>query len=321
MYLHGMATVMITGGTGMIGTALSKMLADSGYNVIILSRNPLQTAKEHDYKGREGYFRDNGRIYYSRWDIDKQYIDPSAIAEADHIIHLAGASVAEKRWTESRKREILESRTHGSAFIVKALKEHPNKVRTVVSSSAIGWYGPDRDRPFVETDPHANDFLGNTCAAWEQSISGAEALGKRLVILRTGIVLSNQGGALAEFRKPLRAGVAAVLGSGDQVISWIHLEDLSRLFIYAIDEKGMSGVYNAVSPNPATNRELTGLLSRHVTDGRAITLNVPEFLLKIALGEMSVEVLKSATVSSAKIESAGFRFMYPRLDQAIESLY
>jgi uncharacterized protein (TIGR01777 family) len=316
-----MATVMITGGTGMIGTALSKMLADSGFDVIILSRNPLETAAEHDYKGREVYFRANGRVFYSKWDIDKQYIDPSALARADYIVHLAGAGVADKRWTESRKREILESRTRSSEFIVKALKDNPNKVRAVVSSSAIGWYGADNGKPFVETDPHSNDFLGNTCAAWEKSISGVEALGKRLVILRTGIVLSNKGGALAEFRKPLRTGVAAVLGSGDQVISWIHVEDLCRLFMYAIDEKEMSGIYNAVAPNPATNKELTHLLAQHITNSRHFTVKVPAFALKIVLGEMSVEVLKSATVSSAKVQNAGFQFIYPRLDRAIESLY
>lgn len=316
-----MATVMITGGTGMIGTALSKMLADNGFNVIILSRNPLETAAKHDYKARELYFRDTGKVYYSRWDIDRQYIDPSALAEADYVVHLAGAGVAEKRWTESRKREIVESRVRSSEFIVKALKGNPNKVRAVISSSAIGWYGPDNGKPFVETDPHSKDFLGETCSAWEKSISGVTELGKRLVILRTGIVMSNEGGALAEFRKPMRAGVATILGSGNQVISWIHIEDLCRLYMYAIDEKEMNGVYNAVAPNPATNRELTALLSRHVTNDRAFTMKVPAFALKLALGEMSVEVLKSATVSSSKVQASGFQFIYPRLERAIESLY
>jgi uncharacterized protein len=316
-----MATVMITGGTGMIGSALSKMLADNGFNVIILSRNPLETAAEHDYQGREVYFRDNGRVYFSRWDIDKQYIDPSALSEADYIVNLAGAGVAEKRWTESRKREILESRTRSSEFIVKALKDNPNKVRAVISSSAIGWYGPDNGKPFTETDPASNDFLGQTCAAWEKAISGVEALGKRLVILRTGIVMSNEGGALAEFRKPLRAGVAAVLGSGNQIISWIHIEDLCRLYLHAIDDKEMSGVYNAVAPNPATNKELTHLLAKHITNSRHFNVKVPEFALRLALGEMSAEVLKSSTVSSAKVQSTGFQFIYPRLDRAIENLY
>lgn len=316
-----MATVLITGGTGMIGTALSKMLADNGFNVIIVSRNPLETAAKHDYKARELYFRDTGKVYYSKWDIDKQYIDPAALAEADYIVHLAGAGVAEKRWTESRKREILESRVRSSEFIVKALKENPNKVRAVVSSSAIGWYGADNGKPFVETDPHSHDFLGETCGAWEKSISGVAELGKRLVILRTGIVMSNEGGALAEFRKPMRTGVATILGSGNQVISWIHIEDLCRLYMHAIDEKEMSGVYNAVAPNPATNRDLTNILAERVTNGRAVTMKVPEFALKLALGEMSVEVLKSANVSSAKVQSTGFQFIYPRLERAIESLY
>jgi uncharacterized protein (TIGR01777 family) len=133
--------------------------------------------------------------------------------------------------------------------------------------------------------------------------------------------MSNEGGALAEFRKPMRTGVATILGSGNQVISWIHVEDLCRLYMHAIDEKEMSGVYNAVAPNPATNRELTNILAQHVTNGRAITMKVPEFALKLALGEMSMEVLKSATVSSAKVQSTGFQFIYPRLERAIESLY
>jgi uncharacterized protein (TIGR01777 family) len=316
-----MATVMITGGTGMIGSHLSEMLADNGYNVIILSRNPQETARETDFHTRKGLFRNNGNIYYSRWDIDKQYIDPSAIANADYIVHLAGAGVADKRWTEERKKEIVESRTQSSALLVKALREHSNKVRAVISASAIGWYGPDKGKPFEETDPHSNDFLGETCFKWEQSISPVTELGIRLVKLRTGIVLSSEGGALKEFRKPLRVGAATILGNGNQVISWIHVMDLCRLFMFAIDEEEMSGVYNAVAPHPATNRELTMTLARHITNSRHYTLKVPEFALKIALGEMSVEVLKSATVSSKKIQQAGFNFDFPTLEKAIDDLY
>jgi uncharacterized protein (TIGR01777 family) len=317
-----MATVMITGGTGMIGTHLSEMLADNGYDVIILSRNPQETARETDlHATRQAFFRNNGNIYYSRWDIDKQYIDPSALSNADYIVHLAGAGVADKRWTEARKKEILESRTKSSELLVKALKERNHKVRAVISASAIGWYGPDNGRPFVETDPHSQDFLGETCYQWEKSISPVEELGIRLVKLRTGIVMSSEGGALKEFRKPLRVGAAAILGDGRQVISWIHINDLCRVFMYAIDEKDMSGVYNAVAPHPATNRELTMTLAKHITNSRHYTLKVPAFALKIALGEMSTEVLKSATVSSKKIEDAGFYFQFPTLDKAIDDLY
>jgi uncharacterized protein (TIGR01777 family) len=316
-----MATVMITGGTGMIGTALSEMLAENGYNVIILSRNPQKTAKEHDYTGKPAFFRSSGNIYYSKWDIDRQYIDPAALSAADYIIHLAGAGVADKRWTKDRKKEIVESRTQSSELLVKALKAHTNKVRAVVSSSAVGWYGADNGKPFVETDPSAPDFLGQTCKLWEQSIMPVDELGIRLVRLRTGIVLSDEGGALKEFRKPLRLGAATILGSGNQVISWIHIEDLCRIFLHAIEDKSVIGVYNAVAPNPATNRELTMTLARHITNSRHFTLKVPAFVLKTVLGEMSVEVLKSATVSSKKIESTGFNFRFPSLEKAIDDLY
>lgn len=316
-----MATVLITGGTGLIGSALTKLLINNGYNVVILSRNPLQTAKEHDYEGKIGAFRSAGNVYYSRWDIDRQYIDPAALANTDHIIHLAGASVAEKRWTSSRKKEILESRTKSSALLVKALNELPHKVKDVVSASAIGWYGPDKGNPFVETDPSAPGFLGDTCKQWEESISPVEEMGIRLVKLRMGIVLSEKGGALKEFRKPMRFGVAAIMGSGDQVVSWVHIEDLCRLFLYAMEEKEVSGVFNAVAPNPVTNRDLTKMLSAHISNNRAIPVHVPEFILKAMLGEMSIEVLKSATVSAQKIQDAGFEFLYPTLGKAISNLY
>lgn len=316
-----MATVMITGGTGLVGSALTKLLVNNGYNVVILSRNPLKTAQEHEYEGRIGAFRSSGNVYYSRWDIEKQYIDPAALANTDHIIHLAGASVAEKRWTASRKKEILESRTQSSELLVKALRKHPHKVRDLISASAIGWYGPDKGTPFVESDPAAPGFLGDTCLAWENSISPVEEQGIRLVKLRMGIVLSHKGGALKEFRKPMRMGVAAIMGSGNQVVSWIHMEDLCRMFLYAMEEPTMRGVYNAVAPVPVSNRELTKTLSEHITNGRAIPMNVPEFVLKTMLGEMSVEVLKSATVSSEKVQQAGFEFFYPTIQKAIRDLY
>jgi hypothetical protein len=312
---------MITGGTGLIGSALTKLLINNGYNVVILSRNPLKTAQEHEYEGRIGAFRSAGNVYYSRWDIEKQYIDPAALANTDHIIHLAGAGVADKRWTASRKKEILESRTQSSALLVKALRDLPHKVKDVISSSAIGWYGPDKGTPFVETDPAAPDFLGKTCLAWENSISPVEDLGIRLVKLRTGIVLSHKGGALKEFRKPMRMGVAAIMGSGKQMVSWIHVDDLCRLFLYAMEETSMRGVYNAVAPVPVSNGELTRTLSEHITKGRALPVNVPVPVLNIMLGEMSVEVLKSATVSSEKVQQAGFTFFYPTVQNAIRYLY
>ncbi|HYC30187.1 MAG TPA: NAD-dependent epimerase/dehydratase family protein, partial [Chitinophagaceae bacterium] len=180
-----MATVLITGGTGMIGTVLSELLAGRGHDIIILTRN---AKKKHQ----------NPNISYAHWDVPSQVIDKDAVQRADHIIHLAGANVGDKRWTKKRKKEILESRTLTAALLVKALKETPNKVQSVISASATGWYGPDdaaiaKRGGFTESDPAHDDFLGQTCLQWEQSLEPVIGMGKRLVKLRTGIVLSNEG--------------------------------------------------------------------------------------------------------------------------------
>jgi uncharacterized protein len=315
-----MPTVLITGGTGMIGTALSRHLLSEGYNVIILSRNPRETAVRHNLGTERRIFRSSGNLFYSRWDIDKMTIDPAALKEADYVIHLAGAGVADKRWTEARKKEILESRTMSSALLLKCLQHHPNKVKAVISASAIGWYGPDNGKVFTEEDPAANDFLGQTCVAWENSIQPVVELGKRLVKLRLGIVLSDEGGALKEFKKPLALGVAAILGNGKQMTSWIHIDDLCRGFLFAIENRELEGVYNLAAPEPVDNKTLTLELAQKRNGKAYISFNVPSSILKLALGEMSVEILKSATVSSLKIQQAGFNFIYPNIKSAIRNL-
>ncbi len=304
-----MATVLITGGTGMIGSILSKALLAKGYSIIILTRKAKPSA--------------DNRINYKEWNIEKGTIDKEAITGSDYIIHLAGANVGEDRWTEKRKKEIVDSRVKSGALLVKSLKDIPNKVKCVASASAIGWYGADTQilnpRPFVETDKADNSFLGSTCKLWEDSIQPVTGLGKRLVIFRTGIVLSNEGGAYAEFKKPLNFGAATILGSGKQVISWIHIDDLVRLFITAIEDQNIVGVYNAVAPYPVTNKELILEMTRQRSKFY-IPFRVPGFALKTALGEMSVEILKSTTVSSKKIEMTGFQFAYPVITEAVKKL-
>ncbi|MDB5210954.1 MAG: hypothetical protein JWQ30_1781 [Sediminibacterium sp.] len=307
-----MATALITGGTGLVGMRLTKLLTEKGYAVTILTRDASEVKQKLT------------GVSYANWDIHKQTIDQDAIAKADHIIHLAGAGVADKRWSDKRKQEIVNSRTQSSALIVKALKEIPNNVKTVVSASAIGWYGADtpvsKQNGFTEDANADTAFLGQTCRLWEESIQPVEQLGKRLVKLRTGIVLSADGGALAKFKKPLKGFVAAILGDGKQVISWIHIDDLCRIYIAAIENETMSGAYNAVAPKPVTNKELTLSLARKMRDIFFIPIHIPSFALKIALGEMSIEVLKSATVSSQKIQSTGFAFSYPTIEEALAEL-
>lgn len=303
-----MATVLITGGTGLIGTAITKELLNRNYDVIILTRFP------------EKYSVDTPRLSYASWDIETQVIDTNAILKTDFIIHLAGANVGEKRWTSKRKNEILESRTKGSQLIVKALKENKNKIKAIISASAIGWYGPGDGNTFKETDPPSEDFLGITCKEWEAGIDPVISLGKRLVTFRTGIVLSKSGGVLKEFKRPLRFGIATILGNGRQVISWIHIEDLARLYVYAIENEKLHGIYNAVAPLPVTNKKLVIELAKKMKGKFYVSIFVPSVILKILLGEMSIEVLKSATVSSEKIKKEGYTFLYPSVKSAMKQI-
>ncbi|MER3471368.1 MAG: TIGR01777 family protein [Chitinophagaceae bacterium] len=305
-----MATVLITGGTGLIGTALTQALIDKGYNVIVLTRDPSQQ-------------RASKNKSFAQWNIKDQTIDRNAIIKADYIVHLAGANVAEKRWTDKRKLEIIDSRTKSAALLVKALKDIPNTVKAVISASAIGWYGPDPEipnpHPFTENAPANSDFLGTTCQQWEESIGPVISLGKRLVILRTGIVLSNEDGAYAEFKKPIKFGIAPILGSGRQVVSWIHITDMVRMYIEAIENEQWNGIYNAVTPVPVNNKTLITTIAKS-TKSFYLKVPVPAFALKAALGEMSIEVLKSCTVSAKKVEHAGFQFFFSNIETAVNNL-
>jgi uncharacterized protein (TIGR01777 family) len=308
-----MAKVIITGGTGLIGRAMSKLLVDKGYQVIILSRKA-------QLKDRIK----SPNIEFAQWDIAKQTIDASAIRNSEFIIHLAGAGVADKRWTKKRKKEIQDSRIQSSALLVKALRDNPNKIKAVICASAIGWYGADphipNTKPFVETDPSDEDFLGETCKLWEDSIDPVTSLGKRLVKLRTGIVLSNDGGALKEFKKPVNFGIAGILGNGKQVVSWLHLDDLCRMYLHAMENESMKGSYNAVAPKPVSNKELTIKLAKAEKGSFYIPLHVPSFMLQLLLGELSVEVLKSCTVNCEKIRMTGFNFIFPSIESALADL-
>lgn len=302
-------TVLISGGTGSIGSYLIPFLTEKGYACTVLTRNiPKEQLPQ---------------TTYALWDIENQTIDRKAIETADFIIHLAGANVAEKRWTDKRKKEILESRTKSAGLLVSSLRTIPNKVKLFISASAIGYYGPDtklsKKTGFKEDAPPSEDFLGQTCMHWEDSVKKAGELPIETVIFRQGIVLTEEDGALQKFMQPLTFGIATILGNGKQTISWIHVRDLCRMYLLAMESR-LSGVFNAVSPNPVSNESFVLSLANKKRGKSFIPVHVPKFVLKLALGEMSIEVLKSATVSSDKIRSKGFQFVFPSTEAAFSDL-
>lgn len=296
--------VLITGGTGLIGTRLAEMLIDGGYEVALLSRHPSASR----YRG-------------FRWDPLAGTIDEAAVPYADYIINLAGSSVSDGKWTQEKKREILSSRLAGTQLMARELAKQNHHVRTFISASAIGIYG-DRDDQVVteESAPASGDFLAQVCQQWEAAAHSVEQYSIRTAIFRIGIALSPDGGALVPLARTVKLMAGAPLGSGRQYMSWIHLDDLCRLLIQALEEPQWQGVYNAVAPTPVTNKEFTETLAA-VLHRPLVLPKVPEFGLKLMMGEMSEIVLASQRVSADKVLKQGFRFEYQTLKPALESFY
>ncbi len=297
--------VLITGGSGLIGSHLTQLLLKKKYSVAHLSRS------EKNENGVKTYV----------WDIEKQEMDKEALATADYVIHLAGAGVADHRWTKSYKQEIIQSRTASARLLYNTVKNlKKNKIKAFLSASGVGIYGEDTgSAEILESSPHGTDFLAHVCEKWESSADKMEALGMRVVKLRTGMVLSEEGGALTKLVKPIKLGAGAPLGSGQQYISWIHIDDLCRMYLAAIENENYKGAFNAVGPRPVTNEELTKAAAK-VLKKPLFLPNVPSFALKLALGEMANIVLGGNKVSSQKIEAMGFEFNYSTIDAALNDL-
>jgi uncharacterized protein (TIGR01777 family) len=300
-------TILITGGSGLVGKPLTRMLLQKGYTIHHLSRNP----QPHG----------NPRITIFKWDLPNNYIDPDCIKGVEAIIHLAGESIAEKRWSTHHKQEIIRSRVDSITLLYNLLKQNPeHEVKSVISSSAIGYYGNRSDELLTEDSAPGKGFLSVACIEWEKAVRKAEALNLRIVILRTGIVLTETGGALPELAKPVKSGIGAALGSGKQWMSWIHLQDVIRMFVFAVENQKLSGTFNMTAPNPVTNAEATKAIAT-VFNKHLWLPNVPAFGLKLALGEMSALVLDSTKVSPAKIQSEGFSFNFPEINEALKNIY
>ena len=295
--------VLISGGSGFIGKNLTQLLIERGYSVSILSRSKRQNTSE---------------ISYFKWDVSTQFIDEDAVLNADYVIHLAGENIAEKRWSQKRKEAIINSRQQSTQLIYSVLKKHNKKLDAFISASAIGIYGAvNGEEICTEDSPLANDFLGSTCQKWEEGLDFIEYLNIRTVKIRTGLVLGRDDGFLKKLIPIFKWRLGAALGSGKQYMPWIHVDDLCNIYFQAIIDPTMNGPFNAAI-NDNTNNSIFSKTVAKVFGYKIWLPNVPAFILKTAMGEMSKIVLTGRRVSSDKIEKTGFHFKFKNLEEAIK---
>jgi hypothetical protein len=293
--------VLVTGGTGLIGTVLQSMLIEAGYEVILLSRNKKD---EHSFL----------------WDIEKNFIDKQAILKTHHLIHLAGAGIADKPWTEARKKEIVDSRIDSTALLIKAFKQHQKELKTVIAASAIGYYGFETtEHIYEETDAPAEGFLAETCIAWENATNKFIEVSERLVQLRIGVVLDKNGGALKKMAHPVHYYAGAAIGTGKQYMPWIHVKDLCAMIVFTLQNEKTNGVYNAVSSEHINNETFTKAIGKALH--KPILLpHAPAFIIRALFGDMAGMVLEGSRVSNQKILTAGFKFQFNNIDEALTDL-
>lgn len=297
-----MSKILITGGSGLIGSELSQLLIEKGHSVAWLTR---RAAMNHPYKSYE-------------WD-GRSSIDPAAFERVSIVIHLAGAGVFDKRWTEGYKQTILNSRVESTQFLLQSIKTYGPDVKLIIGSSASGYYGGHlHDRIFDETSPSGDDFLAGVCRAWEEAYSANRPQGVRLAIIRTGIVLSPVGGAYARLKQLFKMGIGSPMGTGHQIMPWIHSHDLCRLYA-ALAEDAAEGVYNGVAPEKINNRDFSKELARCHFHGWMLPA-VPSFLLALVLGESATVLTTGAYLSTAKVEALPFRFQFPTLRAALADI-
>ncbi len=299
-----MANILLTGGSGMVGSHLCTKLRNRGYEVAVLSRSPNTDSKQK----------------YFLWDIAQKQIDEEAIKWADSIIHLAGANIGEKRWNKQRKQLIIDSRVKSAELLLDTVVALNKKIDTFITASAIGYYGAITSSEIMtETSSCANDFLGQTCQQWESVADKFANVGIRTVKIRTGIVLWLTGGAMAKIIRPVKKGMGLAIGSGKQYFPWIHIDDLCSVYTQALENKKMQGPYNAVVPEHITNEEFMKKLAQKFKKP-FFRFKIPASALKLFFGEMSSLFLYGSRISAEKLQKTGFSFMFPTIDSYLKEM-
>lgn len=294
--------VLITGAGGMISRELSKKI-EKDYTVRFLTR---QKKRNNDFE----------------WNLKKGTIDDSALDNVSHIIHLAGANISEKRWTDDRKKELISSRIDSAELLLKTLRKKNIKLKSFISASGINYYGTvTSDKIYTEEDLPGNDFLSEVVVLWERAADDfkEQNLAERVVKIRTAVVLSKEDGALKKMLPTIQYGIGSALGSGKQYMPWIHIDDICSIYEAALKNQNIAGAYNAVSPEHTTNENLTKKIAE-VLKKPLFMPNVPAFVLKLIFGELADALLEGSRASSQKIQDTGFRFKFPYLKEALKDL-
>lgn len=299
-----MAVILISGGTGLVGKALTKLLISKGHEVRILSRNPQSSSQL--------------KSFY--WNVEKNEIDEKAFDGVEHIVHLAGSGIADKRWTDARKQDIIDSRVNSMKLITDIVKKKNIQLKSFVGASAIGIYGmTTSEKIFTETDTGKDDFLTQSCTQWENSYQRIQTLSAKNCIIRIGVVLSKDGGALKRLLPLFQLGLGSAVGSGKQYMPWIHLADLVSVFHEALFNSNYTGIYNAVSTEETTSYSFSKQLAKSLSKPFFLP-SVPSFALKLAFGEMANVLLEGSRVSNQKLINSSFQFKYPTLSEALTEI-
>ncbi len=297
-----MSSILIAGGTGFVGSRLSELLAADGHHVSHLSRSARPEAEFTTYE----------------WDVRAGLIPDEAVLGKDYIVNLAGAGIADARWTDRRKRVIIDSRTESTQLLATAMQRTGHRPKLYLSASAVGYYGNRGEEVMTEDAKPGDGFLSESCIRWEESVRAVAELGVPCFINRTGIVLSPEGGALEKMLLPMIGRVSTYFGDGQQWYSWIHMADIIGIYAHAI-ERNLVGTFNGTAPNPVRNKQLA-LAIPPAADKKALVLPAPALAMKVAMGEMAHTVLDSCRCSAAAIEGAGYRFQFPELSAALIDL-